>query len=190
MTWANLLSRKRSGVSQIEQKEVGRSHFQKDIDRIIFSSAFRRLNHKTQVHPLPENDNIHTRLPHSLEVSSVGEDLIGTCGGRVKKIIDTAKNTAKEKIFNHPRKMQLKIGSHATIATLLDAFIGSAYTLHRVDSDRLDARFKQILNLMGSCQPKKDWSLAHSYLHVLDFISGMTDKYAMNISRQIEAMNK
>ena len=444
MTWINLLSRKRSGVSQIEQKEVGRSHFQKDIDRIIFSSAFRRLNHKTQVHPLPENDNIHTRLPHSLEVSSVGrslgtkvgkrltdelkcieiepsdlgdivqaaclahdignppfghsgevaigdwfranadsdclkdltkaelndfqnfegnaqglriitkleyylfeggmrltyatlgtflkypwtsdllgiagkkkygcdrsergilteiatelgliqqyetgwcrhplsylmeaaddicyasidledgiemgfltydevtdilklivdfdkipplhpncegndllnrkiaiargkamntliegivdtfiykkdallngefvgEDLIGACGGRVKEFIDTAKNTAKEKIFNHPRKMQLEIGSHATIATLLDAFIGSAYTLHRVDSDRLDARFKQILNLMGSYQPKKDWSLAHSYLHVLDFISGMTDKYAMNISRQIEAMNK
>ena len=75
MTWVNLLSRKRSGVSQIEQKEVGRSHFQNDIDRIIFSSAFRRLNHKTQVHPLPENDNIQTRLPHSLEVSSVGRSL-------------------------------------------------------------------------------------------------------------------
>ena len=83
MTWANLLSRKRSGVSQIEQKEVGRSHFQKDIDRIIFSSAFRRLNHKTQVHPLPENDNIHTRLPHSLEVSSVGRSLGTKVGKRL-----------------------------------------------------------------------------------------------------------
>ncbi len=444
MTWVNLLSRKRSGVSQIEQKEVGRSHFQKDIDRIIFSSAFRRLNHKTQVHPLPENDNIHTRLPHSLEVSSVGrslgakvgkrlaeelkcieiepsdlgdivqaaclahdignppfghsgeaaigdwfranadrdflkdltkaelndfqnfegnaqglriitkleyylfeggmrltyatlgtflkypwtsdllesagkkkygcdrsereilaeiatelgliqqyetgwcrhplsylmeaaddicyasidledgiemgfltydevtdilklivnfdeipplhphcegndlynrkiaiargkamntliegivdtfihqkdallngdfvgEDLIGACGGRVKEFIDTAKNTAKEKIFNNPRKMQLEIGSHATIETLLDAFIRSTYSLHQLDSDCFPERFKQILNLMGSHQPKKDWSLDHSYLHVLDFISGMTDKYALNISQQIEAMNK
>ena len=52
MNWASLLSRKRYGVIQLEQKEAGRSHFQKDIDRIIFSSAFRRLNDKTQVHPL------------------------------------------------------------------------------------------------------------------------------------------
>ncbi len=83
MTWANLLSRKRSGVSQLEQKEIGRSHFQKDIDRIIFSSAFRRLDRKTQVHPLPENDNIHTRLPHSLEVSSVGRSLGTKVGQRL-----------------------------------------------------------------------------------------------------------
>jgi dGTPase len=83
MTWANLLSRKRSGVSQLEQQEIGRSHFQKDIDRIIFSSAFRRLDRKTQVHPLSENENIHTRLPHSLEVSSVGRSLGTKVGQRL-----------------------------------------------------------------------------------------------------------
>lgn len=75
MEWSKLLSRERYGVVQPEKVEDGRSPFQKDIDRIIFSNAFRRLSHKTQVHPLPDNDHIHTRLTHSLEVSCVGRSL-------------------------------------------------------------------------------------------------------------------
>ena len=445
MNWASLFSRKRYGVIQLEQTEAGRSHFQKDIDRIIFSSAFRRLNDKTQVHPLSKNDNIHTRLPHSLEVSSVGrslgtkvgerlyeelkyvdimpsnvgdivqaaclahdignppfghsgeaairdwfkvnadrdflqelttaqlndfqnfegnaqglriitkleyylfeggmrltyatlgtfmkypwtsdllasagkkkygcnqseqailteiatelglcrrstsswcrhplaylmeaaddicyasidledgiergfitydevietlgiivdfdripplhpscegddllnrriaiargrainvliegvvdtfiqykddllngdfqdDDLITACGGRVKEFIDAAKNTAKEKIFNHPRKMQIEVGSHATIEILLNAFILATSDLKNSNDDLvLAAKSQTILNLMGSHQPKQAWSLHHSYLHVLDFITGMTDNYATNIANQISVINK
>jgi len=52
-----------------------RSAFEQDYDRIIFSRPFRRLQDKTQVHPLPEHDFVHTRLTHSLEVSSVGRSL-------------------------------------------------------------------------------------------------------------------
>jgi dGTPase len=52
-----------------------RSEFEKDYDRIIFSAPFRNLQDKTQVFPLPENDFVHTRLTHSLEVSSVGRSL-------------------------------------------------------------------------------------------------------------------
>lgn len=52
-----------------------RSAFEQDFDRIIFSHPFRRLQDKTQVHPLPEHDFVHTRLTHSLEVSSVGRSL-------------------------------------------------------------------------------------------------------------------
>ncbi|WP_414502286.1 deoxyguanosinetriphosphate triphosphohydrolase [Zymobacter sp. IVIA_5232.4 C2] len=55
--------------------EPGRSPFHKDHDRIIFSGAFRRLGRKTQVHPLTENDHVHTRLSHSLEVGCVGRSL-------------------------------------------------------------------------------------------------------------------
>jgi dGTPase len=445
MKWSNLFSRKRYGVPELEQKEAGRSHFQKDIDRIIFSSAFRRLNDKTQVHPLSTNDNIRTRLPHSLEVSSVGrslgkkvgqrlsdelkgigiepsdvgdivqaaclahdignppfghsgeeairawfrsptnqhfltdldslelndfqnfegnaqglriitkleyylfeggmrltyatlgtfmkypwtsdllarsakkkygcdrterdilediatelgliqreatawcrhplaylmeaaddicyalidledgiemgfitydetistlgivfdfddipplhsscvgndllsrkiaiargkvmnsaigdvvdtfmryqdnllagdfpyDDLIGACGGRVKECIDTAKNIAKEKIFNNPRKIQIERGSHAKIHVLLDASIEAAYMLKMHGDDELfTAKHRQLLNLMGSHQPKQDWSLHHSYMHILDFISGMTDHYAANVARQIDEMTE
>lgn len=60
-----------------------RSAFEQDYDRIIFSHPFRRLQDKTQVHPLPEHDFVHTRLTHSLEVSSVGRSL----GKRVGEII-------------------------------------------------------------------------------------------------------
>ena len=55
--------------------ESSRSAFEQDYDRIIFSHPFRRLQDKTQVHPLPEYDFVHTRLTHSLEVSSVGRSL-------------------------------------------------------------------------------------------------------------------
>lgn len=63
--------------------ESSRSAFEQDYDRIIFSHPFRRLQDKTQVHPLPEHDFVHTRLTHSLEVSSVGRSL----GKRVGDVI-------------------------------------------------------------------------------------------------------
>ncbi|MCF8465844.1 MAG: deoxyguanosinetriphosphate triphosphohydrolase, partial [Sneathiella sp.] len=64
---------------------ASRSPFHKDQDRIVFSSAFRRLQDKTQVHTLAESDYVRTRLTHSMEVASVGRSL-GANAGQV--IID------------------------------------------------------------------------------------------------------
>ncbi len=75
MQWERLLTTQRYGHQAIPPQEVGRSHYHKDHDRIIFSSAFRRLGRKTQVHPLALNDHIHTRLTHSIEVGGVGRSL-------------------------------------------------------------------------------------------------------------------
>lgn len=75
MQWDRLLTVKRHGHEELLPQEAGRSHFHKDHDRIVFSSAFRRLGRKTQVHPLALNDHIHTRLTHSIEVGSVGRSL-------------------------------------------------------------------------------------------------------------------
>lgn len=83
MHWEQLLSLKRFGDAQkrlrSEQDET-RLGFEVDYDRIIFSSAFRSLQDKTQVVPLPihmgaNKDFVHTRLTHSLEVSVVGRSL-------------------------------------------------------------------------------------------------------------------
>lgn len=52
-----------------------RTSFLRDYDRIIFSSAFRRLQNKTQVFPMPGAVFVHNRLTHSLEVASVGRSL-------------------------------------------------------------------------------------------------------------------
>ncbi|MGE4194021.1 MAG: dGTP triphosphohydrolase [Pseudodesulfovibrio sp.] len=73
MDWTRLLDATRYG-RESESTDI-RSPFQRDIDRILFSDHFRRLARKTQVHPLNENDHIHSRLTHSLEVASVGKSL-------------------------------------------------------------------------------------------------------------------
>ena len=75
MNWLQLLSSDRAGEKKILKGDQLRSAFEQDFDRIIFSYPFRRLQDKTQVHPLPEEDFVHTRLTHSLEVSSVGRSL-------------------------------------------------------------------------------------------------------------------
>ena len=59
---------------------ASRTDFQRDFDRIIFSAAFRRLQNKTQVFPLPGSVFVHNRLTHSLEVSSVGRSLGSAAG--------------------------------------------------------------------------------------------------------------
>ncbi len=86
MNWEQLLSLKRSGDTQIRPRinqDETRLGFEVDFDRIIFSSAFRSLQDKTQVIPLSETDFVHTRLTHSLEVSVVGR----TLGRRVGQIL-------------------------------------------------------------------------------------------------------
>lgn len=83
MQWQSLLCPQRCGGDGQFDNDAGRTPFHKDQDRVIFSSAFRRLDRKTQVHPLSENDHIHTRLTHSLEASCVGRSL----GARVGELL-------------------------------------------------------------------------------------------------------
>ena len=77
--WNKLLSKKRyyskTEIEEDKYQEYYRSSFHKDYDRLIFSNSFRRLAKKTQVHPLSNNDHVHNRLTHSLEVASVGRSL-------------------------------------------------------------------------------------------------------------------
>jgi dGTPase len=83
MQWEALLSVCRYGNDNCSKD--GRSDFQRDIDRILFCDPFHRLARKTQVHPLNENDHIHSRLTHSLETSSVGRSLGERVGKALKK---------------------------------------------------------------------------------------------------------
>ncbi|GHB06344.1 deoxyguanosinetriphosphate triphosphohydrolase [Modicisalibacter luteus] len=76
MHWERLLDPHRlNDKPRGSRDEIGRSPFHKDHDRIVFAGSFRRLGRKTQVHPLTDNDHIHTRLTHSLEVGCVGRSL-------------------------------------------------------------------------------------------------------------------
>ncbi len=94
MDWKKLLSKKLLGESKTSPATSdGRSQFQRDFDRIVFSSAFRRMQDKTQVFPMPESDFVHNRLTHSLEVSCVGRSLGNLVG---KKILDRNKKLQNE----------------------------------------------------------------------------------------------
>jgi dGTPase len=75
--WSQLISPVRLGFEfkKYDEPEEIRTAFQRDYDRIIFSSPFRRLQNKTQVFPLPGSIFVHNRLTHSLEVASVGRSL-------------------------------------------------------------------------------------------------------------------
>jgi dGTPase len=77
MNWDKLLNPIRLGAEsdEILDSNFTRTQFQRDYDRIIFSSPFRRLQNKTQVFPLPGSVFVHNRLTHSLEVASVGRSL-------------------------------------------------------------------------------------------------------------------
>src|SRR6201999_2287218 len=85
--WESLYSARRTG--DVERKDANpdqvRNSFLRDYDRIIFSSAFRRLQNKTQVFPLPGAVFVHNRLTHSLEVASVGRSLGKWVGDELAK---------------------------------------------------------------------------------------------------------
>jgi dGTPase len=81
MEWNQLFSSVRLGQEHFKPKIVqGRTEFQKDFDRIAFSSPFKRLQNKTQAIPLPETELIRNRLTHSFETSIVGRSLGETVG--------------------------------------------------------------------------------------------------------------
>ena len=103
MKWDRLLVEKRfrDPIKKDEEKN-GRSQFEKDIDKITFSSAFRRLGRKTQVHLLSKNDHIHTRLSHSLEVASVGRSLGVLVGKWLQGHIDEKEIIELKKVKDIP----------------------------------------------------------------------------------------
>ena len=55
-----------------------RTCFQRDVDRIVYSKAFRRLKHKTQVFLEPEGDHYRTRMTHTLEVTRIARTIART----------------------------------------------------------------------------------------------------------------
>ncbi len=75
MEWSDYFRKAKNRLFDEEKTDNSRSEFQKDYDRIVFSSAFRRLQNKTQVLPFPSSDYVRNRLTHSLETASVGRSL-------------------------------------------------------------------------------------------------------------------
>ncbi|OON70399.1 deoxyguanosinetriphosphate triphosphohydrolase [Hymenobacter sp. CRA2] len=93
MSWPRLLSRRRypdqPQLHIVTNAAPVRGAFVQDYDRVVFSSAFRRLQRQAQNVPMPETDFVHSRLTHSLETACVGRSL-GRLGGRLLMEQDAA----------------------------------------------------------------------------------------------------
>lgn len=83
MKWKDLLSRKRLAKTEPAEELPYRSAFEIDIDRITFSTSFRRLADKQQVHGIGGSDYVRSRLTHSMEAARVGRSLGTWVGARI-----------------------------------------------------------------------------------------------------------
>ncbi len=103
-------------------------------------------------------------------------------------ILDFFKASAKiaeEKIFRNQAKTEIEVGSYTTLEVLLNAFISAVFQLNRQGYQAMSRRNRSLLDLLGDQQMNESLSLYESYLRVLDFISGMTDQYAMRLANRI-----
>ena len=99
MSWERLICDKRLGLEKYhDPRRHTRSDFQRDYDRLVFSSPFRRLQNKTQVFPLPGSVFVHNRLTHSLEVSSVGRSMANATAMRLRDVY--GHKTWTDRLFN------------------------------------------------------------------------------------------
>ena len=92
MNWKDLLNNQRFRPSERDTSNDARNDFESDFGRIIFSPATRRMHDKTQVFPLTSDDNIHSRLTHSMEVMAIGHSL----GVRICEEDQFIKKTGKQ----------------------------------------------------------------------------------------------
>ena len=97
MNWLKLINDTRFGLEDYHAPESHgiRSDFQRDYDRMVFSSPFRRLQNKTQVFPLPGSIFVHNRLTHSLEVSCCGRSIANEVAGALSARYDDPEIKAK-----------------------------------------------------------------------------------------------
>jgi len=75
MNWEKYLNANRLRESTRDVELDSRNEYESDFGRVIFSPATRRMHDKTQVFPLTADDNIHSRLTHSMEVMAIGHSL-------------------------------------------------------------------------------------------------------------------
>ncbi len=120
-------------------------------------------------------------------------DLISLCDPRVRDAVQAAKDLAKQKIFNHSRRVELEIGAYAVIGTLLNTICSAVYA-SLGDHSQMTYKDNRVMALIGenNFHPNVN-SREKNYKYlalmaVIDYISGMTDNYATNLAKQFNGM--
>ncbi|HSB95296.1 MAG TPA: deoxyguanosinetriphosphate triphosphohydrolase, partial [Spongiibacteraceae bacterium] len=128
-----------------------------------------------------------------LLAGDVAVDLIALCAHPIREVVEGAKQLAKTRVFEHPRKIELEIGAYQVIGTLLDSLIEAAVGYGRGGDSNF--RHQRLINLIGehTFPPQlASWPEAERryqcMLRAVDFISGMTDNYATYLAKQFSGM--
>ncbi|MGE0230952.1 MAG: deoxyguanosinetriphosphate triphosphohydrolase [Flavobacteriaceae bacterium] len=114
----------------------------------------------------------------------------------VKQTIISAKKLGRENFYNDTRKIEIEIGCYATFDTLLREFFSAAHNVATVLSEgqgnKVLWKSDRVLKLLGDHAPRGDnappdgWSRHQCFRRVLDFVSGMTDNYAIYVAKQLQ----
>jgi dGTPase len=151
------------------------------------------LRGKIIEHFIEAGEEAFMRNHDALLEGAVTTDLISLCAHPVREVVEGAKQLAKTRVFEHPRKIELEIGAYQVIRTLLDSLIEAAVGFARGDSGNF--RHQRLINLIGEHTfPPQLRSLAEHerryqcMLRAVDFISGMTDNYATYLAKQFNGM--
>ena len=123
----------------------------------------------------------------------VDGDLISLCDPKVRDAVQAAKDLAKQKIFNHSRRVELEIGAYTVIGTLLTTICGAVYA-SLGDPRQMTYKDNRVMALMGDNNfhpsvSKREKNYRYlALMSVIDFISGMTDNYATNLAKQFNGL--
>lgn len=120
-------------------------------------------------------------------------DLLHHCEPVVHDVVENAKQLARGKVFEHPRKIELEIGAFEVMGALLDGLIDAA--LSHARGTARNYRHERIIDLIGRhsfpddlpALPEQE-RIYQCIMRALDFLSGMTDNYATYLAKQFSGM--
>jgi dGTPase len=126
----------------------------------------------------------------------VETDLIALCRDEVRESVVNAKSLARQKIFNTSRKVELEIGAYDVIGILFDTICKAV--VHWVKQVPLDYKEARVLQLIGEDtfpphlrdHPDPHQKVYLALMRVIDYISGMTDNYAMYLAKQFSGFGE
>ncbi|MCX8514861.1 MAG: hypothetical protein RL017_865 [Pseudomonadota bacterium] len=170
------------GRNIYEESPKYRSEFQRDRDRIIHSSAFRRLEYKTQVFINHEGDLFRTRLTHSLEVAQVGRSVAQALGLNVDLVeaICLAHDLGHTP-FGHTGQEEL---NRCVIAAGGDGFEHNLQSLRIVE--KLEERYPEF-NGLNLTYETKEGILKHCSLTKAKELGAIGQRFLLNKQPSLEA---
>ena len=121
---------------------------------------------------------------------SVATDLVDLCSAPVAQSVHATKALAKERIFQHPQKLELEVGAFDIIAHLLDKLVPASLQWQQVDRwNALPKQSQMLLQLMGIRAEHRLASPYHALMSTVDFVSGMTDNHAVHLAKQLRGLS-